>query len=171
MPKNLCNNCEGTSHRSPVTFKDTLSSLMQLIYLASWQYAATLRPRDSTSCHWPSSRPTVPVPCHAAHLHMHMHAYVRTYPSYAQLCTPSLHAQVDKLPRMVVAQTANANPLYRAYQKAQGTGGSHESQLAQLEANYEPIKASTTFASAIQIGDPVSIDRAIMALQVIKGAS
>jgi hypothetical protein len=67
---------------------------------------------------------------------------------------------------MVVAQTANANPLYRAYQKAQGTGGSHESQLAQLEANYEPIKASTTFASAIQIGDPVSIDRAIMALQV-----
>lgn len=35
-----------------------------------------------------------------------------------------------------------------------------------MEASYEPIKATTTFASAIQIGDPVSIDRAIMALQV-----
>jgi len=28
------------------------------------------------------------------------------------------------------------------------------------------VKAKTTFASAIQIGDPVSIDRAILALEV-----
>jgi threonine synthase len=32
------------------------------------------------------------------------------------------------------------------------------------------VKAKTTFASAIQIGDPVSIDRAILALEVCAGA-
>jgi hypothetical protein len=42
-------------------------------------------------------------------------------------------------------QAANANPLYQAFQR----GWQH----------YEPVKAQTTFASAIQIGDPVSIDR------------
>jgi threonine synthase len=42
-------------------------------------------------------------------------------------------------------QAANANPLYQAFQR----GWKH----------YEPVKAQTTFASAIQIGDPVSIDR------------
>jgi len=62
---------------------------------------------------------------------------------------------VDRLPRMVVAQAANANPLYRAYK-------------AGWDA-FEPIKAETTFASAIQIGDPVSIDRAILALKATDG--
>jgi len=62
---------------------------------------------------------------------------------------------VDKLPRMVVAQAHNANPLYRAY-----TNGYE---------NFESMKAEPTFASAIQIGDPVSIDRAIYALQQCDG--
>jgi len=62
---------------------------------------------------------------------------------------------VDRLPRMVVAQAKNANPLYRAYQ----TGFK----------DFEPIKAEPTFASAIQIGDPVSIDRAIYALNECDG--
>ena len=62
---------------------------------------------------------------------------------------------VDKLPRMVVAQAHNANPLYRAYK-------------AGFE-NFEAIKAEPTFASAIQIGDPVSIDRAIYALKETNG--
>ena len=35
--------------------------------------------------------------------------------------------------------------------------------------HYEPVKAQTTFASAIQIGDPVSLDRAIMALSETNG--
>lgn len=35
--------------------------------------------------------------------------------------------------------------------------------------HYEPVKAQTTFASAIQIGDPVSLDRAIMALAETDG--
>lgn len=62
---------------------------------------------------------------------------------------------VDKLPRMVVAQAQNANPLYRSFMK------NYES--------FEPMKAEPTFASAIQIGDPVSIDRAIYALQECDG--
>ena len=55
----------------------------------------------------------------------------------------NLHARMPK-------QAANANPLYLAYKK----GWEH----------FEPVKAKTTFASAIQIGDPVSIDRAVLAL-------
>ena len=38
--------------------------------------------------------------------------------------------------------------------------------LPQGWEHFEPVKAKTTFASAIQIGDPVSIDRAILALEV-----
>ena len=52
-------------------------------------------------------------------------------------------------------QAANANPLYQAYKK----GWEH----------FEPVKAKTTFASAIQIGDPVSIDRAVLALTATDG--
>merc|ERR1719237_1252144 len=62
---------------------------------------------------------------------------------------------VDKLPRMVVAQAKNANPLYKAFMKGY--------------ENFEPVKAEPTFASAIQIGDPVSIDRAIYALTECNG--
>jgi len=53
------------------------------------------------------------------------------------------------------AQAANANPLYQAYKNGWET--------------FEPVKAKTTFASAIQIGDPVSIDRAILALSATDG--
>ncbi len=62
---------------------------------------------------------------------------------------------VDRLPRMVVAQAENANPLYLAFRDGWDT--------------FAPVKAQTTFASAIQIGDPVSIDRAIMALKACDG--
>lgn len=62
---------------------------------------------------------------------------------------------VDRLPRLVVAQAHAANPLYRAYK-------------AGFDA-FEPMKAGTTFASAIQIGDPVSIDRAVLALRECDG--
>ena len=62
---------------------------------------------------------------------------------------------VDKLPRLVCAQAQNANPLYTAYNTGFKT--------------FEPMKAKTTFASAIQIGDPVSIDRAILALRDTNG--
>ncbi|XP_061361595.1 threonine synthase, chloroplastic-like [Gastrolobium bilobum] len=58
---------------------------------------------------------------------------------------------VDKIPRLVCAQAANANPLYLYYK----TGWKE----------FQPVKANSTFASAIQIGDPVSIDRAVYALK------
>jgi len=62
---------------------------------------------------------------------------------------------IDRLPRLVCAQAHNANPLYRAYKAGWDT--------------YEPVKAQTTFASAIQIGNPVSIKRAIKALEAHNG--
>ncbi|RHN64598.1 putative threonine synthase [Medicago truncatula] len=58
---------------------------------------------------------------------------------------------VDKIPRLVCAQAANANPLYLYYKNGW--------------KEFKAIKAETTFASAIQIGDPVSIDRAVYALK------
>lgn len=59
------------------------------------------------------------------------------------------------LPRLVVAQAQRANPLYRAF-------------LNGFE-RFEPVAAGTTYASAIQIGDPVSLARAIRALQATDG--
>lgn len=61
---------------------------------------------------------------------------------------------IRKLPRIVCAQAEHANPLYRAYRNGW---------------RYEPIKARPTAASAIQIGDPVSINRAISTLQQFDG--
>jgi len=62
---------------------------------------------------------------------------------------------ITRLPRLCVAQAQKANPLYRAYKKG--------------FAHYEPITAQRTAASAIQIGDPVSIHRAIRALELCDG--
>jgi threonine synthase len=62
---------------------------------------------------------------------------------------------IDRLPRIVCAQARNANPLYRYYQ----TGFEH----------YEPMVARHTAASAIQIGDPVSVHRAVDVLKRFDG--
>ncbi|BFG39665.1 hypothetical protein CerSpe_259390 [Prunus speciosa] len=62
---------------------------------------------------------------------------------------------VDRIPRLVCAQAANANPLYLYYKSGW--------------KDFKPVKANTTFASAIQIGDPVSIDRAVYALKQCDG--
>src|SRR5918999_919503 len=62
---------------------------------------------------------------------------------------------IDRLPRLVCAQAERANPLYRSYQTGFKT--------------YEPIIAQKTLATAIQIGNPVSIDRAIKTLQRFDG--
>lgn len=58
---------------------------------------------------------------------------------------------VKRIPRLVCAQAANANPLYLYYKSGW--------------KEFNPVKANSTFASAIQIGDPVSIDRAVFALK------
>lgn len=62
---------------------------------------------------------------------------------------------VDRLPRLVCAQAAAANPLYRAFQSG--------------FERFEPQTAGPTAATAIRIGDPVSLDRAIRALRACDG--
>jgi threonine synthase len=61
---------------------------------------------------------------------------------------------INKLPRIVCAQAEHANPLYRAYKN---------------DWRFEPMTAKATAASAIQIGDPVSVYRAIRTLQQFNG--
>lgn len=62
---------------------------------------------------------------------------------------------ITKLPRIVVAQAERANPLFRSFQK------NFES--------FEPMEAQKTLASAIQIGNPVSIEKAIRTLKQFEG--
>jgi threonine synthase len=62
---------------------------------------------------------------------------------------------ITKLPRIVVAQAERANPLYRSY-------------LKNFES-FEPMEARKTLASAIQIGDPVSVQKAIRTLKQFDG--
>jgi len=62
---------------------------------------------------------------------------------------------IEKLPRIVVAQAQRANPLYLSY-------------LNGFKA-FEPVQAQKTLASAIQIGDPVSVQKAIRVLKQFDG--
>jgi len=63
---------------------------------------------------------------------------------------------INRLPRIVCAQAENANPLYRSY-------------LRSFES-FEAIQARPTLASAIQIGNPVSIKKAIRVLKEFRGS-
>ncbi len=62
---------------------------------------------------------------------------------------------IDKLPRIACAQAERANPLYRSYQ----------TDFTEFHA----ITAQSTQATAIQIGNPVSIHRAIRTLRRFDG--
>ncbi len=62
---------------------------------------------------------------------------------------------INKLPRIVCVQASKANPLYQSYLK-----GFKE---------FKPIQAQMTLASAIQIGNPVSINKAIKMLKLFNG--
>jgi threonine synthase len=62
---------------------------------------------------------------------------------------------VDKRPRICVAQAAHASPLYTSYQASW--------------ADLVSVKAKTTLASAIQIGNPVSFKKAVRALRAFDG--
>ena len=61
----------------------------------------------------------------------------------------------DKMPRLVGAQAGKANPFYRSYRN-----GFQEKDVLQAEK---------TLASAIQIGDPVSYEKAVQAIQESNG--
>jgi threonine synthase len=60
----------------------------------------------------------------------------------------------SRQPRIVVAQAAAANPLYLAYRN---------------NWEFQPITARPTLATAIQIGNPVSVKKAIRTLQKYDG--
>jgi threonine synthase len=62
---------------------------------------------------------------------------------------------IDWKPRIICAQAQQANPLYKSYQNG--------------FESFEPVKAKKTQASAIQIGDPVSINKAIDVLKEFNG--
>jgi len=62
---------------------------------------------------------------------------------------------ITKMPRLVVAQAERANPLYRSFLKD--------------FQDFEPIQAEKTLASAIQIGNPVSVEKAIRVLKQFEG--
>jgi threonine synthase len=62
---------------------------------------------------------------------------------------------IDRLPRIACAQAAHANPLYRSY-------------LTGFE-DYRSVQAEKTLASAIQIGAPVSYERAVKVLRAFGG--
>jgi threonine synthase len=65
---------------------------------------------------------------------------------------------VDRLPRIACCQAERANPLYEAWKRAEAAGR----PLA--ESDFHPIVAKPTLASAIQIGAPVSLPKAVRAL-------
>ena len=62
---------------------------------------------------------------------------------------------INKLPRLICAQSANANPLYTSY-----INGFKE---------FKPIIAKETSATAIQIGNPVSYKKAINVIKEFDG--
>ncbi|MBI5186543.1 MAG: threonine synthase [Nitrospinae bacterium] len=62
---------------------------------------------------------------------------------------------INKFPRIVCAQAEAANPLYLSY-----LNGFKE---------FHPVKAKTTLANAIQIGNPVSCQKAIKVLKEFNG--
>jgi threonine synthase len=62
---------------------------------------------------------------------------------------------INRLPRIACAQVERANPLYLSF-------------LGDYE-EYHPVKAEATLTSAIQIGDPVSYERAVKVLRQFGG--
>lgn len=62
---------------------------------------------------------------------------------------------VTKRPRICVAQAQHASPLHASFQARW--------------ADLVPVKAKTTLASAIQIGNPVSFKKAVRALRAFEG--
>jgi threonine synthase len=62
---------------------------------------------------------------------------------------------IDRRPRICVAQAAHASPLYASYRAGW--------------ADLVPVKAASTLASAIQIGNPVSFKKAVRALRAFDG--
>jgi threonine synthase len=70
---------------------------------------------------------------------------------------------IDRLPRLVCCQAERAAPLYEAFLRAKAAGRALRSE------DYRPVQAGTTAASAIQIGAPVSLPKAVAGLNACGG--
>jgi threonine synthase len=79
---------------------------------------------------------------------------------FLELHTLGLTARV---PRLVCCQAERANPLYRAFDRARAARRPLEL------GDYEAVVAEPTLASAIQIGAPVSLPKAVRALAATRG--
>lgn len=80
---------------------------------------------------------------------------------------------VDKIPRLAVIQAAGANPLHLLYneQGVRWNGGRWDREKADAlfaEQDKQGLKAQT-IASAIEIGRPVNLSKALRALEVMDG--
>ncbi|HNH08797.1 MAG TPA: threonine synthase [Leptospiraceae bacterium] len=62
---------------------------------------------------------------------------------------------IDRLPRIALAQSENANPLYQSFLKG--------------FSDFQAVSAKPTLASAIQIGNPVSVKKAVRILKKFGG--
>ena len=62
---------------------------------------------------------------------------------------------IKSLPRIIAAQAANASPLYKSFRNQYKT--------------FQPVEAQSTAATAIQIGNPVSYNRAFPILREFNG--
>lgn len=62
---------------------------------------------------------------------------------------------IDRLPRIACAQSAKANPLYQSFRNDFKT--------------FDPVTAQATIATAIRIGHPVSVKKAIKVLKKFNG--
>jgi threonine synthase len=62
---------------------------------------------------------------------------------------------IDRLPKLVAAQAEKANPFFRSYET-----GFEE---------FRPVEAQSTLATAIQIGNPVSYERAVKVMNSFEG--
>lgn len=62
---------------------------------------------------------------------------------------------INRLPKLVAAQAEKANPFYRSYET-----GFEE---------FRPVQAQSTLATAIQIGNPVSYERAVKVMNSFEG--
>jgi threonine synthase len=80
---------------------------------------------------------------------------------------------IDRIPRLAVIQAEGANPLYELYTKQGLTWNDGHYDLASIKSLYKQMDLddwhADTIASAIEIGQPVNLPKALRALQIMNG--
>lgn len=78
---------------------------------------------------------------------------------------------IDRLPRLAVINAAGANTLYELYEKQGVRFASGDVELDKIDTFYQDRKdyAAQTVASAIEIGRPVNLVKALRSLEFLSG--